>query len=64
VLTLPAETPAVPEDLIAYGQANAIESILLAVYAAVIALEQYKKTLIENTAAAWYYAGEIYGGEI
>jgi len=64
ILTLPEATPETPSDLVVFGQANAIELILLAVYTAAIALSTAKHALIDNTAAAWFYSGEIYGGNI
>lgn len=49
------DTPAVPGSMehLTYGTANAIERILHDVNA-----------LLVNAAAAWYYSGEIYGGEV
>lgn len=46
-----------------YAGANEIERCLAAEYDAALAWESEKKELIENTAAAWFYSGEIYGGE-
>lgn len=54
-ITVPADAPEVPDDMIGltYIEANNIEEILLIVDA-----------LITNMANAWYYSGEIQGGEV
>lgn len=54
-LAMLSTTPAVPKDmeLLTSAEANAIELILLDVY-----------TLINNMAAAWFYNGELYSGEV
>ena len=44
--------------------ANEIERVLEAEYATGLDFEALKKQLIENTAAAWFYSGDLYGGEI
>lgn len=54
-LAVYANTPETPADMekLTYAEANDIERILLDVDA-----------LITNMMAAWYYAGEIYSGEV
>lgn len=54
-LTVAAGTPEVPEDMeqLTWQEANNIEQILLDV-----------DTLVTNMAAAWFYSGEIYAGEV
>jgi hypothetical protein len=54
-LAVYAETPEVPADMekLTFAEANDIERILLDVDA-----------LITNMMQAWYYAGEIYSGEV
>lgn len=55
VLDMPSTTPAVPEDmaLLTYIEANNIEQILVDI-----------NQLLLNAAAAWYYAGELFSGEV
>lgn len=55
VLTVYQTTPLAPSDMVdlTYGQANDIEKILLDV-----------NELITNAIAAYYYSGELYGGEM
>lgn len=54
-LAVYADTPETPADMkkLTYAEANDIERILLDVDA-----------LITNMMAAWYYAGELYSGEV
>lgn len=47
-----------------YIGANEIERALMAEYDAATAYEVSTKLLIDNTAAAFVYSGEFYGGEI
>lgn len=44
--------------------ANAIEKALAFLHAEIDKFRQMRKTQIENTAAAWFYAGEIYTNEV
>lgn len=44
--------------------ANAIEQALKDLNEAIIVLRNYKESLIDNTAASWFYSGEIYSGEV
>lgn len=55
VLSVYQTTPLVPSDMVnlTYGQANDIEKILVDV-----------DQLITNMIAAYYYSGELYGGEV
>lgn len=55
VLDMPSTTPAVPEDmaLLTYIEANNIEQILVDI-----------NQLLLNAAAAWFYSGEVYCGEV
>lgn len=66
LLPLPADTPTVPPDMdsLTYQEANDIERILLAVDEALEETEAALLTLIDNTAAAFWYSGELYAGEI
>lgn len=54
-LPLPVETPQVPASMagLDYNGANNIEKILLQL-----------DRMLDNTAAAWYYTGDLYAGEI
>lgn len=54
-LTVAAGTPAVPEDMerLTWQEANNIEQILLDV-----------DELLTRMAAAWFYSGELYAGEV
>lgn len=54
-LTVPADTPEVPEDMeqLTWKEANNIEKILVDV-----------DELLTRMAAAWFYSGEIYAGEV
>lgn len=54
-LTVAAGTPEVPEDMeqLTWQEANNIEQILLDVDA-----------LVTNMAAAWFYSGDLYAGEV
>lgn len=54
-LTVAADTPEVPEDMerLTWQEANDIEQILLDVDA-----------LVTNMAAAWFYSGDLYAGEV
>ena len=55
VINMPVVTPAVPVDmaLLTYVEANNIEQIL-------VDIDQ----LLLNAAAAWFYSGEVYCGEV
>lgn len=54
-LTVAADTPEVPEDMerLTWKEANNIEQILLDV-----------DELLTRMAAAWFYSGELYAGEV
>ena len=47
-----------------YIGANAIERLLIAIDEVAAATVENIKTLIDNTAAEWFYSGELYAGEI
>lgn len=51
------------EDLTWQG-ANAIESALVGLDGAIKALRKEIKAYIDATAAAWYFSGELYAGEV
>lgn len=55
VLTVAADTPAVPEDMerLTWKEANDIEQILVDV-----------DELLTRMAAAWFYSGDLYAGEV
>lgn len=55
VLDMPSTTPAVPADmaLLTYIEANNIEQILADI-----------NQLLANAAAAWYYSGDLFSGEV
>lgn len=55
VLTVAADTPEVPEDMeqLTWKEANDIEKILVDV-----------DKLLTRMAAAWFYSGELYAGEV
>lgn len=63
---LEADYPALPETMsgLTYVGANSIERVLELVYDAILAFRERTETLIDNTAAAWCYSGEIYTGEV
>ena len=54
-LTVATDTPEVPEDMerLTWQEANNIEQILVDV-----------DELLTRMAAAWFYSGEIYAGEV
>lgn len=58
-----AALPERMEDLTWQG-ANAIESALVGLDAAIKSLRKEIKAHIDATAAAWYYSGELYAGEV
>lgn len=55
VLTVPSDTPDVPEDMeqLTWQEANDIERILTVV-----------NSLLTRMAAAWFYSGDLYAGEV
>lgn len=55
VLDMPSTTPAIPTDmaLLTYIEANNIEQILTDI-----------DQLLTNAAAAWYYSGDLFSGEV
>lgn len=65
-LELPENTPSVPETMENLGvdEANEIEEILLAVYTAYKSLSETIHQRIDNTAAAFFYSGEVFCGEV
>lgn len=64
--SLDYDTPALPEamDDLTWQGANAIEQALKDLDGAIILFRGDMQILIENTAAAWFYSGEIYTGEV
>ena len=65
VLELPDGTPDVPIDIeqMTYQEANNIETILLAVNNALIALEELKKSLIDLVPPSWRRCGTFYANQ-
>lgn len=61
-ISIAKDLPESMDDL-GYEEANNIEMALLLEYKAALALEAEKKTLIDNTAKAFIYSGEVYAGE-
>lgn len=63
---LTALYPPLPDSMrrLTYTGANNIEQTLVLLYGALQAEIDRITRLINNTAAAWYYAGEIYAGEV
>lgn len=51
-------------DKFGYTDANALEKALQGLYAKITDWQAEQETLIDNTAAACFYSGEIYAGEI
>lgn len=51
-------------DNLTYAEANAIEQALKGLDKAITALRDATERYIDNTAAAWFYGGEIYAGEV
>lgn len=66
MLAVPSGTPAVPSgmDYFTHAKANDIETILLTVNGLIEAMETKLKTYADRAAVAWYYSGDIYGGDI
>lgn len=64
--SLDYDTPALPEamDDLTWQGANAIERALKNLDSAIILFRGDMQILIENTAAAWFYSGEINSGEV
>lgn len=57
------QLPSGMDELTVQG-ANEIERVLIAEYEAGLDFEALKKEMIENTAAAWFYSGDLYCGEV
>lgn len=59
-------TDPLPESLskLGYTEANALEKALQGLNSKITDWQTEKETLIDKTAAAFFYAGEIYAGEI
>lgn len=47
-----------------YSGANLIESSLVSANAEAVKIKTQKETYIKNASKAWFYSGELYGGEI
>ena len=64
--TLDYETDMLPVSMdgLTIDGANAIEKALVFLHAEIDKFRQMRKTQIENTVAAWFYAGEIYANEV
>lgn len=61
-----ADYPSLPNGMknLSFDGANAIERVLVLLDGAIRAEQAYKKNLIDNTASAWFYSGEIYANEV
>lgn len=61
-----ADYPALPDSMgnLTFDGANAIEKVLALLGASINAERTYKQHLINNTASAWVYSGEIYANEV
>lgn len=66
LLEVASGTPELPASMagLTVDGANAIEAALLAADAARGAMEALMKDMINRTAAAWHFSGEIYAGEV
>ena len=66
LLDVATGTPELPSSMmgLSIDGANAIESVLFAVDAARQTEEINKKDMIDRTAAAWHFSGDIYNGEV
>lgn len=64
--TLDYETDMLPVSMdgLTIDGANAIEKALAFLHTEIDKFRQMRKTQIENTAAAWFFAGEIYTNEV
>lgn len=64
--TLDYETDMLPASMdgLTINGANAIEKALAFLHTEIDKFRQMRKTQIENTAAAWFYADEIYADEV
>jgi hypothetical protein len=60
---LPNNFPQSLENL-THSSANVIETSLENLNSSLIDLKKTKENLIINTSKAWYYSGDLYGGEI
>lgn len=65
-ITLPGDTPELPTSMkdLLVNDANNIEKVLRIVNDATLALEALKKMYADNTAAAFWYSGELFSGEV
>lgn len=61
-----ADYPTLPDsmDSLTFDGANAIEQILAIIDAKINDERAYREMLINNTASAWFYSGEIYANEV
>ena len=66
ITAIEAAYPTLPTTMsnLTYDGANAIERALILLYEALNELKVQIKTMIDNTALAWYYSGDVYAGEI
>ena len=64
--TLDYETDMLPASMdgLTIDGANAIEKALVFLHTEIDKFRQMRKTQLENTVAAWFYAGEIYANEV
>jgi len=65
VISLPADTPAVPLDLsrLTIGEANDIEKMLFIIDTAITALHEYKDSLVDRAVLSPIYSGETFTEE-
>ena len=66
LLPLTSEFPAVPPDMVdlTLDEANDIEKLLSMLDTELTRITDVLETYIRDTAAAWFYSGDLYGGEI
>ena len=66
ITAIEAAYPTLPTTMnsLTYDGANAIERALILLYEALNELKLQIKIMIDNTALAWYYSGDVYAGEI
>lgn len=66
LLTLPSDTPQVPPDMadLTIDEANDIERLLYVVDAEISRINENKDKLIQNTADAWCFSGDLLSAEV
>ena len=66
LLPLTSDFPLVPPDMVdlTLEEANDIEKLLSMLDTELTRVTDVLETYIRDTAAAWFYSGDLYGGEI